>query len=296
MIDLILSEKKLTDVDNEFLRAAHERLKETVGSDIAFFMVCGVANVPYRPKIPANDWQTYIARLRDAWTKDFKEGETDIRGAVSRGMSEKERWVADWGIGNPEKKYTDDVYRQLDAIYDRLSQRTGDGMDAQTEMTLRYCAKLVLARDRFTMLPDKESIDKAAKIDGMIQKNLEGENLRRKDAGNQVARLDGIVDAMKRKFGYGPEMTRDQAIEACSRWLVSHHYSCTRDAAEQSLLAIINATRINSDLPTLPSLPDEADLAKFENEFEKAYSEAGRKEKEVYDYLGLRKKTEKPLL
>ena len=47
--------------------------------------------------------------------------------------------------------------------------------------------------------------------------------------------------------------------------------------------------RTNSDLPLLPELDPEARLDGFEAEFEHALSATGKREKSVYEYLGLRR-------
>ena len=58
---------------------------------------------------------------------------------------------------------------------------------------------------------------------------------------------------------------------------------------EHAMLSIINAMRTNSDLPLMQELDPEARLDGFEAEFERALSAAGKREKSVYDYLGLRR-------
>ena len=277
-------------VDDEEVRGVWERLNETLGSDIAFFIVCAWVNIPYKPRIAAKNWETYVAKLKDGWRKDFKDGETDIRGAVKNGMSEQERWESEWGLGDRSNPYTPSDYRRLDEIMKTLSARNGQAMDAQQEFTLRYCAQMALLREKNLVKGDTESVAKAKTLDKMIQDNLASENLRKKDEGPEVvARLDGIVEAVKKKYGYCAELTRAQAEEVCSKWLTERHYSCTKDAAEHALLSFINATRINSDLPALMELPTEAQLAAHAREFENALSGAAEREKAVYEYLGLKR-------
>lgn len=277
-------------VDNEEVRAVWSRLNETLGQDIAFFIVCAWVDIPYKPKIAAKSWETYVAKLKDNWKKDFKDGETDIRGAVKNGMSEQERWESEWGLGDKSNPYTPSDYRRMDEIMKTLSARNGEAMDAQQEFTLRYCSQMALLREKNLVKGDTDSVSKAKVLDKMIQDNLASENLRKKDAGPElVARMDGIVEAMKKKYGFGAELTRAQAEEACAKWLTERHYSCTKDAAEHALLSLINATRINSDLPVLPELPTEAQLAAHAREFENALSGASEREKAVYEYLGLKR-------
>lgn len=290
MLPVIPGSKNGIELESEAVCAAWNRLNAVLGPDIAFFIVCAYVDVPYKPKIAAKDWPSYLAKLKENWKKDFKDGETDIRGAVRNGMSEMERWQAEWGYGDVNHPYTPQDYRRLDEIMKTLSARSLGGMDAQQEFTLRYCAQMALLRDKNVVKDDAESIKKAKSLDAMIQDNLAAESLRKKDTGQeQTARLDGIVDAMKRKYGFGPELTKAQAEEACARWLKERHYNCTRDAAEHAIFAIINAMRVNSDLPVLPDLPTDAQLAAYEKEFESALSGASDREKAVYDYLGLKR-------
>lgn len=290
MLPVIVGSKNGINLESESVCAVWERLNAILGPDIAFFIVCAYVDVPYKHKIAAKDWISYVNKLKENWKKDFKDGETDIRGAVKNGMSEMERWQAEWGYGDANHPYNAADYRRLDEILKTLSARNIGGMDAQQEFTLRYCAQMALLRDKNVVKDDADSIKKAKALDAMIQDNLAAESLRKKDVGQeQTARLDGIVDAMKRKYGFGPELTRAQAEEACAKWLRSRHYNCTRDAAEHAMLSIMNAMRINSDLPILPELPQEAQLREFDAEFEKALSAASDREKAVYDYLGLKR-------
>lgn len=290
MVDINNPEKYGKPLVSEEISKTWERLNDTLGPDIAFFITCAWCDIPYKPRIAAKNWEKYVARLRDGWQKDFKDGETDIRGAVKNGMSEQERWAAEWGVGDKQHPYTAADYRRLDEIMKTLSARNQGGMDAQQEFTLRYCAQMALLRDKNVVKDDADSIKKARDLDKMIQDNLAAESLRKKDTGpEQTARLDGIVDAMKRKYGFGPELTRAQAVEACAKWLTDRHYNCTRDAAEHAILSIMNTMRVNSDLPILPQLPADAQLTDFEREFEKAISGAGDRERAVYDYLGIKR-------
>ena len=278
------------DINNPYIQARWETLAGLLGADLANFIVCAFADVYYNPRISAKNWTLYLSKLKTNAEKRFEDGETDIKNAVLSGLGEQERWEAEWGTGSEENRYTVSDYRRLDEIYKTLSARNAGGIDAQQEYTLRNCAQMSLLREKCLWKGDKESIDKAKNLDKMIQDNLAAENLRKKDAGpQQAARLDGIVDALKKKYGFGVELTREQATEACARWLVSHHYNCTKDAAEHAMLSIINAMRINSDLPLLPELDPEARLDGFEAEFERALSATGKREKSVYEYLGLRR-------
>ena len=276
------------DYDSPDIRDRWDELAEKIGPDAATYCICAAADVPYNPKIQAKNWENYIQKLKNRVTVGFAKGETDPQSVFSRGMGELERWQAEWGIGDPDNPYTPTDYRRLDEILRTLSARNAGGMDAQQEFTLRYCAQLALLREKSFVKGDKESVAKAKDLDKMVNDNLAAENLRKKDEGPETtARIDGIVEAIKKKHGFGVELTKEQATEMCAKWLISHNYSCTRDAAEQAILAMINASRVNGDLPTMPELPKEFGLSDFDHEFQKPTSAVRAREKSVYDYLGL---------
>lgn len=276
------------EYDSPDIRDRWDALAEKIGPDAATYCICAAADVPYNPKIQAKNWGVYIQKLKNKATVGFLKGETDPQSVFKRGMGEMERWQAEWGIGDPDNNYTPTDYRRLDEILRTLSARNAGGMDAQQEFTLRYCAQLALLREKSFVKGDKESVAKAKDLDKMVNDNLAAENLRKKDEGPETtARIDGIVEAIKKKHGFGVELTKEQATEMCAKWLISHNYSCTRDAAEQAILAIINASRVNSDLPTMPELPKEFGLSDFDHEFQKPTSAVRAREKSVYDYLGL---------
>lgn len=276
------------EYDSPDIRDRWDALAEKIGPDAATYCICAAADVPYNPKIQAKNWGVYIQKLKNKATVGFLKGETDPQSVFKRGMGELERWQAEWGIGDPDNPYTPTDYRRLDEILRTLSARNAGGMDAQQEFTLRYCAQLALLREKSFVKGDKESVAKAKDLDKMVNDNLAAENLRKKDEGPETtARIDGIVEAVKKKHGFGVELTKEQATEMCAKWLISHGYSCTRDAAEQAILAIINASRVNGDLPTMPELPKEFGLSDFDHEFQKPTSAVRAREKSVYDYLGL---------
>lgn len=272
------------------LQDRYERLCGVIGPDMAFYCICAAFDVPYSPKITAKSWDEYIRKLRRKEHDGFSAGETDARVCLKKGANERERWEAEWGLGDKENRYTVEDYKRLDEILKTLSARNVGGMDAQQEYTLRNCAQMALLREKCVWKGDKESIDKAKSLDKMIQENLASENLRKKDASSaQTARLDGIVDVLRKKCGVGVELTKDQVVEICSKWLISHHYNCTKDAAEHAMLSIINAMKINSDQPTMEALPVEAQLTDYAREFESEMSAVARRERNVYEYLGIRR-------
>ena len=285
------------DFDSPDIRDRWDELAEKIGPDAATYCICAAADVPYNPKIQAKNWAAYIQKLKNKATVGFLKGETDPQSVFQRGMGEMERWKAEWGVGDPEHPYEPTDYRRLDEILRTLSARNAGGMDAQQEFTLRYCAQLALLREKSFVKGDPDSVKKTKDLDKMINDNLAAENLRKKYEGPETtARIDGIVDAvLKHRKKTDPSATKEQivgltceqATEICAKWLISHGYSVTMDAANHALLTMLNASRVNSDLPTMPVLPKEFDFSAYEHEFQKATPAVRAREKSVYDYLGL---------
>ena len=81
------------------------------------------------------------------------------------------------------------------------------------------------------------------------------------------------------------ELSKDQACEIFFKWTKSHGYPETLDAAEQAMMAIINTTRANNDMPELPEMPKEVKaLENYQSEFAVIPNEM---EDEAYKYLGI---------
>lgn len=267
-------------------------LASVLGGDIALFCLCAACDLPLYTDKPVPTWNAYLDILREMpKAETFIDGETDVETVLLCGATEMERWERDWGTGDPDKPYTSQDYKALDSIFRTYSARldAAGGMDAQQEDTLRYCSSMRLLRDKCIAKGDKDSIERAAKLDKMIQGGFSAENLRKKDAKPiENARVDGIIDAMQKKYGVGAEMTKDQFLVAFYKWCHSHHYPETVDAAEYAMQAIINTMRANNDLPEMPELPKEASgMSAFAEEFA---GEPNETEQEVYAYLNLTRK------
>ena len=117
---------------SEQATALFQRLKQTVGSDVAMFIVCAVENVPYRPEIQAGSWDTYYKKAREN-NKGFADGCIDVRAALDEGQADMDRWMREWGSGDEDKPYTVEDYRRLDEIFRTLTERQkgAGGYDAQ---------------------------------------------------------------------------------------------------------------------------------------------------------------------
>lgn len=272
----------------EYAKSRFIDLAGIVGGDIALFCLCAVYNLPVDAGQSVPTWDAYIDILRKTpQTQTFIDGETDVETVAANGASEMDRWLQEWGGGNPDNPYTPTDYKTLDAIFRTYSERLNDagGMDAQQEDTLRHCSRMALLRDKSIAIGDKESIDIAAKLDKMIQDNLSAENLRKKDAKPiESARVDGIIDAMQKKYGAGADMTKDQFLEIFFKWCHSKRYPETVDAAEHAMLSILNTMRENNDQPDLTELPRAAAFDRYADEFAPLPNDM---EQDAYEYLQL---------
>ena len=128
-------------------------------------------------------------------------------------------------------------------------------------------------------------VDKAQKLNKMIQENLASENLRKKDAKPmEEFRLDSWADALE-EAGLTKNGKRCDPDEMF-RILFGRppKYPYTKDAVEQMILINENRMRSNDGLPELPVLPDDMRLEDTLEEFEE---EQGSREQEAYEKLGL---------
>ena len=276
-------------VEAEAAESRFRSLKNLIGADLACFCFCAVNDVPYDPSAETPEsWEGYCNSLKsDRSGEWFVDGETDIHTVLSLGMSDQERWESVWGIGDPLNPYQTKDYQRLDELWKTYSARllAGGSIDAQQEDTIRTCCKERLLADRCIAVGTKESVSMAATLNRTIQDQLAAENMRKKDAKPvDTARVDGIVDAIRKKYGVGVELTYDQAIEICAKWMTSHHYPYTMDAAEKVLLSIINTMRKNNDQAELQELPKGTSLFAQRSEFEGIPNEL---EQDAYRYLGL---------
>lgn len=276
-------------VEAEAAESRFRSLREMIGADLACFCFCAVNDVPYDPTAESPEsWEGYCSALKGERSNEwFVDGETDIRAVLALGLNDQERWESVWGVGDPQKPYRAEDYRRLDELWKTYSARllAGGSIDPQQEDTIRTCCKERLLADRCIAQGTKESVSMAATLNKTIQDQLAAENMRKKDAKPvETAKVDGIVDAIRKKYGVGVELTYEQAIEICAKWMTSHRYPYTMDAAEKVLLSIINTMRKNNDKAELQELPAGASLFAQRSEFSGIPNEL---EQEAYRYLGL---------
>lgn len=272
---------------DEKLNRRLQSLSAILGFDIALFCICAAYDWKYDPEIEFGSVDQYKAKIG---TRRFLEGITNIALVAKEDEDLDTRWKMVWGIGNRANPYTEEDYRRLDQLFETYSSRLrgAGGMDALQEDTLRSCSKMRLQADQALARGTKDDIAIANTLNKMIQENLSAEQLRKKDAKPiETTRIDGIVDAISKKYGNDVFLSQEEAIEMCAKWYASHHYNMTMDAADHMLMAIINTTRNNNDMPELKELPKNA---RFSDDLASSFeTDPDDREKETYEYLGLRR-------
>ena len=262
-------------------KEAFIRLKPLIGEPLTVFCLCAVLNLPYLQHAAVESWDDYVDGFDG--NEFFTDGVTDINSVILDGMESKERWEIVWGDG-----YSENDYKRLDEQYRIMTAQldvAGGVIDPQQRETARYCARLALEREKLILKPDKENIAMAKSLDEMIRKNLSDCDMRKTDQlPSQKQRLDGFVDALRKKTGLGGEMTQEDVLSVFYAWCQKKKYPMTTDAADHLLLSILRTMAKNDDLPVPAGLQPEDGFSIFEREFEKKPNLA---EKEAYKYLSI---------
>ena len=274
------------------LNTRYIQLMDVLDPQLALFCICATMNLKYDPEIDFVSFEDYKEQMERKHTKvRFKDGILKAEVAPIDPTQQREHWKRVWGTGNENNPYTEEDYQRLDETFSAYSSRLerAGGMDALQEDTLRKCSKMRLHADKLLERGGKDHIAMAATLNKMIQEDLKSEQLRKADAKPiETARIDGIVDALTKKYGISIECTYEEAVEACSKWLASHRYPMTTDAANYMLEAIINCTRENNDMAPMPGLPKSAKITQDMGfEFAEDPNEA---EDEAYEYLKLNRR------
>lgn len=297
----------------------YDEMADETSPSLAFFYCCIAFNAPFDMKaIPLEGeekpWIAYMENLRAKKLGTTRGGEpysffqgliniskifgADLeKGEFSRAVDlersargRKEGTIKqrkDWGYGPKKNPYSTDDYNELDRIYEAFSKdfRGQGGLNAKQEYILRDCASMEFAKQEYLRVGN---VNMAQKLNAMIQTNLASENLRKKDEKPlDDLRIDSIVDALERK-GYmknGKLLSHDQLLEKLRG--DNPRYPYTKDAADQMLLTIINASRSNDGLSEYSVLPKELELEDVNGEFAE---EPLPMEKEAYEKLGLLRK------
>lgn len=294
----------------------YDVLAEEASESLAYFYCCIAFDVPFDmeciPRDESRDrWLAYIDNLRvkkrdvgkDGEPLGFLDGLTNIIGIFGEGLkdgefskavsaersarrnrtgTEKQRKA--WGSGETGKKYSKEDYNRLDELFSTYSARlvSAGGFDTQQEYILRLCCRMSLDMEKML---DAGLIDKAQKLNKMIQENLASENLRKKDEKPvEDFRIDSWADALE-KAGLtknGKRCSPDEMFQVLFGRPPKYPY--TMDAVEQMILINENRARNNDGLPELSVLPDHMRLQDDLGEFAQ---EQGARELDAYEKLGL---------
>ena len=282
----------------------------SVGYKLALFMTCCQFSMPYRPELleKAKEFdQTgkkpftgYLLALKDAKAdnyrggyQSFKDGITDITKAfggeyatleVDDEMLNDEDYkkghigqVKDWGYGPEDRPYTQEDYDALDKFYEALTENRVN-VTKQIEMAIRNICVMKLEQ-QYSIF--KGEFNEAKRLEDIIKAEMEGEQLRKKDELPQDrVRLDDIVLACERAGLLG--LSYDELLEKLATKVFHTKYGYTRDAADQMLLYIVNATRTNEGYAELDRLPDDFAIQDNLGEFAE---EPDAVEKQIYKDL-----------
>ena len=273
------------------------------------FLTCASFNVPYLPQELDNAkklaksrgvFPGYLSAIREAGyvergIRHFRDGVVDIQEAFGGDLpmlkmdaqeiaeaeaSDGELDIKEiMGKGPKGHPYTADDYASLESTYTAMTTER-PFRSQQSELVIRDICRWTLERDK--CMAAKEFAD-AQKIQGMIDKAKESESLRKKDELPQDrVRIDDIVLAIQRAGLH--IMDYDELCKELATKAFHKRYPYTRDAADQMLLKIRNATAWNESRQEVERLPDEFAIIDDLNEFAE---KPDAMERETYKNLGL---------
>ena len=280
-----------------------------LGYKLALFVCCAQFNMPYKPELleesreyrgKRGTFESYIATLRAHELHDqhgkclgFGDGVTDITKAFGGEYATLEvddemlndaeykkghiGQVKDWGYGPKERPYTQEDYDLLDQFYDALTSDRAN-VSKQVDVAIRNICILKLEQRYCTYAGD---YGEAKKLEDIIKAEMEGEQLRKKDELPQDrVRLDDIALACERAGLLGKSY--DDLVEILAKKMFHTPYGYTRDAADQMLLLIRNATAFNEGYAEIDRLPDDFAVQDPLGEFAQEPDDA---EKQIYKEL-----------
>lgn len=290
-----------------------------VGYKLALFMTCSQFSMPYRPELlnrakeldpdSKKPMTGYIKALKEAGAdnykggyQSFRDGITDLETAfggeyatleVDDEMLSDEEYkaghigqVKDWGLGPKDRPYTQQDYDELDKFRDALLENRVN-VTKQIDMAIRNICVMKLEQ-RYCIY--NADFTEAKRLEDIIKSEMEGEQLRKKDELPQDrVRLDDIVLACERAGLVGKSY--DELLDIFAKRLFHTKYGYTRDAADQMLLYIVNATRTNEGYAELDRLPDDFAIVDNLGEFAEKPDEA---EKQTYKDLHITPLNMKP--
>ena len=286
----------------------YRHLAPVVGYKLAMYICAAAFDVPYLPEFfeeakeyseKKGKWGGYNVALKKhekhRGRENFAQGITDIKTAfsgeyetleVDDDMLSDEEYkaghlaqVKDWGVGPADRPYTQEDYDALDSFRDAISDNRVN-ISAQAELAIKNIAIMRLEQRKCLYTGD---YGKAKQIEDMIAKEMESEQLRKKDELPQDrVRLDDIALACERAGLLGKSY--DELCEILANKALHKTYPYTRDAADQMLLMIRNATAWNEGRMEIDRLPDELAMQDPLGEFAEKPDEA---EKQIYKELQL---------
>lgn len=289
----------------------YKYLSAVLGYRVAMFFCAAMMNAPYLPELfeqaktytaSLGAWGGYLAALRhegrdskEGKQTGFRDGITDLRKAfggdyetlhLSDEMLSDEDYISGhraqaetWGYGPEKQPYTQEDYDRLDEIFEAIASNRANLGD-QARLAIQKIAKWTLEQDRCF---NKGDFEGAKRLQDIIKIEMENEQLRKKDSlPTDTVRIDDIVMAIERAGLH--IMDYDELCTELANHSFHRTYPYTRDAADQMLLLIRNATAWNEGRAEVASLPPEFRITDELGEFAQEQDET---EKEIYGELQL---------
>lgn len=291
------------------MQKVYSWLASVVGYKLAMYFAALMFNMPYLPDLLAEAkeigkgkgaWNGYMIALRkheydkkNGKFTGFADGVTELKKAfggdlatleVDDEMLSDEEYlnghkaqVEMWGYGPDDAPYTSTEYDVLDENYAALTVGRPYRSE-QTDLAIKKICRWTLEQSRLFNLG---SFDEAKKIQDMIRSEMENEQLRKKDElPSDIVRIDDIALAIERAGLHINDY--DELCEELASHVFHPTYPYTRDAADQMLLLIRNATAWNEGVAEVASLPAEFAVVDTLREFAEKPDET---EEKIYNDL-----------
>lgn len=266
-------------------------LSSVVGYKLALFMQCAMMNIPYLPTLfegskefakDKGPWIGYVIAVRKAdkergKIRGFEQGLTDLKKAfkqyatlqVDDEMLNAEEYQTGkklrlqlWGPGPKENPYSEDDYETLEKQYAALTEERPN-RSYQAELAIQKICRWTLEQEKCI---ERKEFNDAQKLGQLIKNEMESEEFRAKDRKqSNVARLDDIVLAIERVGLNIPD--EDELLTMLANHSFHPRYPYCRDAADQMLLQIINASNWNEGKTEWDRLPEELKIIDDMDEF-----------------------------
>lgn len=299
-------------------------LESDNGCHIALFLACGMFDLPLIPELAPEDLSDetenhlliYCKRLIESGEieengniKGFANGVHDLRKIFGKTLSQNdfakfiefeqkraEKVVGTpeqrrkWGIGNLSEglPFTTELYEELDGKYAVWVERyRGQTITSALDESIIKICKWNAIADYLLSIGNYAD---AQKVQAMVQKEMESEQMRKKDEKPvEALRIDALILALE-EAGFmenGLLLTYDELIEAMrDTHIKSQKYDYSLDTADQVLMDMYNSMRANADMEMVSSLPYEMKTEDWYGEF---LPEETEREKAAKKYAGLTK-------